>query len=92
MKTGKEIMLNYCQSVHTHDLDHLESCREVKEGLEKESYSLLDSHCPSVYGLGALYLEQCFIEDIPSTWVTNREQDEQCKKCWRLAMDTLFTD
>ena len=48
MKTGKEIILNYCDNIKTGDIDHLQACINIRESLRRnENYrSYLYDHCP----------------------------------------------
>lgn len=57
MKTNKEIILEYCDNVQTGDIDHLQSCIDVRNALRNTELSherlldRLDGPCPSSMGL-----------------------------------------
>jgi len=80
MKTGKEIILDYCENVQTGDIDHLQACIDIKELLRKneDDRIYLISRCPSSFGLN--YIGLCEINDIGF-------YEEQCKECWDKALN-----
>lgn len=88
MSSGKELVLEYCAAIQTHDIDHLQSCidneRDIKSGKYLQSGWEL-SGCPSSYGLPE-FLGLCFEEEIKGY----KEQCEQCRTCWREALDSNF--
>ena len=88
MRSGKEIVLEYCETVETHDINHLHSSiengRDIKSGeYLEDKYEL--SSCPSAYGLDE-WDGLCFEEEVKG----NKAQGEQCRKCWLQALDTEF--
>ena len=91
MRSGKEIVLEYCANIETHDVDHLVSCldneKDIKSGeYLKDGYEL--SGCPASYGLDGLdeLNELCFKEETKNF----KEQYEQCRKCWIQALESNF--
>ena len=54
MKTGKDIILEYCRTVESHSIELLEACQDIESGLTKkldwdtQYYNYLDGHCPSI--------------------------------------------
>lgn len=93
MKTGKEIMLEYCKTIKTHSIDHLQDCKDIEIGLTKyDSHrydNYLDGHCPSSFGLDN-YEGQCYINELSSPIKYTDEQCEQCKLCWKIAEKEEF--
>jgi hypothetical protein len=81
LENGKEIILNYCKTVKTHDIDHLQSSIENVWYIEKNDYEMLNG-CPSTYGLDD-YVGFCEIENVGQEW---EKQKEQCLKCWKNAL------
>ena len=75
MRKGKEVMIEYCENVLSHSVEHLESCLEVERGLKNDSYIDLDSHCPSSYGLDNYEGECEFISEC------------SCERCWNVAKE-----
>lgn len=58
IKTGKEIILNYCKNIKTHSIQHLEDCLFIEETIEYYDdinellVRLSDSdYCPADFGL-----------------------------------------
>ncbi len=86
MRSGEEIVLEYCDTIKTHDIDHLRSClnnaRDIREG-KHFKYEL--SGCPSSYGLDE-WDGLCFEEEVKGF----KAQSEQCKKCWIQALEDNF--
>jgi hypothetical protein len=85
MKTGREVILNYCNKIlNLVDLDHLHACKEVKHGVEGGHIDFLieQRHCPDDYGLEN-FVGDCEFEEIKSNY---KKRLEQCKKCWNRAL------
>lgn len=82
MITGKEIILNYCSTVKTHDIEHLQKAIENEKYIKAEKYEMLNG-CPSTYGLDN-HIGLCEKENIENDFVL---QDEQCLKCWKEALE-----
>jgi hypothetical protein len=80
-KTGKDVILEYCDTVKTHDIDHLQSCldneRDIRNGKTKDL-----SGCPSSYGLDD-FDGLCFEEEVKGY----KAQCEQCNRCWAQALE-----
>ena len=87
MKTGKEIILNYCDNIKTGDIDHLQACINIRESLRRnENYrSYLYDHCPGAFGLDD-FIGDCEIENAD---IGSKEQLKQCKKCWNRALNMI---
>lgn len=88
MKSGKEIVLNYCKEVLTNDIDHLQSCKDneidIKSGKYlKDNYEL--SGCPSNYGLDEVD-GLCFEEEVKGY----QNQKKQCISCWKKALEDNY--
>lgn len=82
MSNGKEVILNYCKTVQTHDIDHLQSAIENTKYIEKGEYHMLNG-CPSTYGLDD-FVGLCEIEDVGQDW---ERQSKQCLSCWKKALE-----
>lgn len=86
MKSGKEIILEYCDNVKTHDIDHLQSCLDNANDIRANKYLEYElSGCPSSYGLKE-WDGLCFEEEVKGY----KAQCEQCKRCWIQALETEF--
>ena len=87
MKTGKEIILNYCDNIKTGDIDHLQACINIRESLRRnENYrSYLYDHCPGAFGLDD-FIGDCEIENAD---IGSKEQLKQCKECWNRALNVI---
>ena len=83
MKTGKEIILNYCENVKTDSVEHLEVCNDIKEDLKNNTRKHLIYHCPSAFGLNN-FTGLCEIYD--------ENTDEQCSKCWDEALKVIVCE
>ena len=76
-QTNKEIILEYCDNVQTGDMDHLQSCIDVRNALRNtnidhnELLNRLDGSCASSVGLDD-YEGLCYETD----------GDHLCKRCW----------
>jgi hypothetical protein len=100
MKTGKEIIMNYCKNVQCHDIDHLSNCedvlielRKVDKGKEFE-YTNVDV-CPSSYGLDDFVGTCQLSKENEDTYdcLANTDWDkmcEFCQKCWLQALNLKF--
>ena len=76
MKTGKEIILNYCDNIQTGDIGHLQACIDIRESLrDNGDINYLYDHCPS----------DCEIKNV----IDFKEQLKQCKKCWNRALNMI---
>lgn len=85
MKTGKDIILEYCKNVSTNDIDYLQGCNDVVLSLEREGVNYHLDHCPSSVGLDD------FRGDCEDHEVSQDEQDDQCKRCWERALNMEVT-
>jgi hypothetical protein len=82
MKSGKDVVLEYCSTVKTHDIDHLQSCLDNERDIKNGKYDDLSS-CPSSFGLDD-FDGLCFEEEVKGL----REQYEQCRRCWITALES----
>ena len=84
MKTGKEIILDYCDNIKTGDIDHLQSCIDIRESLrrDKNDRNYLISHCPGAFGLDD-FIGDCKIKNVG---IDSKEQLKQCEECWDKAL------
>lgn len=86
---NKQRILTYCNNVKSgiNDIDHLYNCIDIINAIEKSDGSEYDlDFCANNYGLDE-YVGLCEIESLsPSKYSTN-DQIEQCKKCWKIALD-----
>lgn len=80
MKTGKDIILNYCETVKTSIIDHLQDCMDNKRDIENGDISLL-AGCPMNFGLDDLE-GLCEKEEVHG-W---EAQSVQCLTCWKKAL------
>lgn len=78
MSNEKEIILKYCKTVKTHDIEHLEKSIENARYIENGQYEMLNG-CPSAYGLDD-HVGLCEIENVGQDY---KLQSEQCLKCWK---------
>jgi len=85
MKTGKEIILDYCENIKTGDIDHLQACIDIRESLKRNfiDKTYLLSHCPSTFGLDK-FIGECEKE---SVGIDSKEQIKQCELCWDRALE-----
>jgi len=84
MKTGKEIILDYCDNIKTGDIDHLQACIDIRESLrDKSDINYFYDHCPSAFGLDD-FTGDCEIENVG---IDSKEQLKQCRKCWDRALN-----
>ena len=84
MKTGKKIILKYCNNIKTGDVDHLQASIDIKNALRKNiiDKTYLISHCPSAFGLDD-FIGECEKEYVS----TYSKQIKQCKLCWDRALE-----
>ena len=76
MKTGKEIILNYCDNIQTGDIGHLQACIDIRESLrDNGDINYLYDHCPGEFGLDD-FTGDCEIKNV----IDFKEQLKQCKK------------
>ena len=86
MKTGKEIILDYCDNIETGDIDHLQSCIDIREALRNNGdINYLYYHCPGNYGIDD-FIGECEIITVDRN---HQEQLKQCKKCWDRALNMI---
>jgi len=85
MKTGKEIILEYCNNIKTGDIDHLQACIDIRESLRRndKDKNYLISHCPNVFGLDD-FIGECEKENVG---IDSKEVLKQCEKCWNIAIE-----
>jgi len=85
MKTGKEIILEYCDNIKTGDINHLQACIDIKESLRRndKDRNYLISHCPNAFGLDE-YIGECEKENVG---IDSKEVLKQCEKCWDRALE-----
>jgi len=86
MKTGRDIILEYCKNVSTNDIDYLQGCNDVVLSLEREGVNYHFDHCPSSYGIDNFFDGDCSEHE-----VDEKEQDDQCKRCWERALSMEVT-
>lgn len=86
MKTGRDIILEYCKNVSTNDIDYLHGCNDVVLSLEREGVNYHFDHCPSSYGIDNFFNGDCEEHE-----VSQDEQDDQCKRCWERALTMEVT-
>ena len=86
MKTGKEIILEYCDNIKTGDIDHLQACIDIRESLRRDENdrNYLISHCPGEFGLDD-FTGDCEIKNV----IDFKEQLKQCKECWNRALNVI---
>ena len=86
MKTGKEIILDYCNNIKTGDIDRLQACIDIRESLRKDDKdrNYLVSHCPGTFGLDN-FIGECEIENFELGY----DSIKQCKKCWDKALNVI---
>lgn len=82
MSEKRELILNYCKTLQTHDVEHLQSAIENQRLIEKGEYDMLNG-CPSTYGLDD-YVGLCEEEDVGQDF---KKQNLQCLNCWKKALD-----
>jgi len=87
MKTGKEIILDYCDNIKTGDIEHLQGCINIRESLRRyeNDRNYLISYCPSAFGLDD-FTGDCEIENVG---IDFKEQLKQCEKCWDRALNVI---
>lgn len=86
MKTGRDIILEYCKNVSTNDIDYLQGCNDVVLSLERDGVNYHFDHCPSSYGIDNFFNGDCAEHE-----VSQDEQDDQCKRCWERALNMEVT-
>lgn len=82
--TGKEVVINFCENVETHDIDYLENVLNNLHVLKKNQPVADLSGCPSSYGL-EYYEGLCFQEDTKN--MSLKEKEKMCNDCWRKALE-----
>lgn len=85
MKRGKDIILEYCSTVQTHDIDHLQNAIDNERTIKNDEYEDL-SGCPMNYGLDN-YEGLCETRDDYEK-LSYKEQCEMCNKCWKQALES----
>ena len=87
MKTGKEIILDYCDNIKTGDIDYLQACIDIRESLRRDENdrNYLISHCPGAFGLDD-FIGDCEIGNVD---IGSKEQLKQCVKCWDRALNVI---
>lgn len=83
---SKDIILNYCKAVKTHDINHLQNALDNERCITYEEYDKM-SGCPSNFGLDS-YIGLCEIEVVDSLG----KQEQQCLKCWKQALGVEETE
>jgi hypothetical protein len=81
LSNGKDIILKYCSQYTESSLEHIQNAIDNKRLIEQGRYSEL-SGCPSSYGLDD-FNGLCFEEKVEG----NKEQYEQCERCWKKALN-----
>jgi len=81
MKTGKDVILNYCETIKTHDIEHLQNCLDNEKDIKNGDLSIL-AGCPMNFGLDD-FEGLCEKEDVHG-W---QAQSLQCYNCWRQALE-----
>lgn len=82
--TGKDIVINYCKNIETHDVEYLERALNNLTILEKNGAIENLEGCPTNYGLES-YEELCFQTD--TEYMSNKEKEKMCDECWRKALE-----
>lgn len=87
---GKDIILKYCDTVETHDINHLENCLDNGRLIKELNNDINIDYgyfcgCPSSCGLDFYFEGLCHIED-----VDDNLQDKQCEQCWKEALEGEF--
>lgn len=90
MKTSNRVkILNYCETVQCgiNGIDHLENCLDIINALNQKDGSEYDlNFCAFNYGLEE-YKGLCEIKSLSPTKYSPDDQIDQCKKCWKIALD-----
>ena len=103
MKTGKEIILNYCENVSSDRIDHLKDCEDIKHNLMQNEYNEKDltDHCITSFIPEDFngFVELCLTNPIvhcdvhPGCHQGDRiieEKFKQCRICWENALAKEF--
>lgn len=83
MTNNKLTVIQYCGSVKTHDIDHLQNAIDNKRSIEGNQYENLVG-CPSAYGLDD-HEGLCGKIDVGKDY---EKQKEQCLQCWTNALES----
>jgi hypothetical protein len=83
LNSEKEIILKYCKTVKTHDIDHLQDAIENARYIESGEYKMMNG-CPSSYGVEE-HVGICEIEE-HKDWDINKLTD-MCNRCWKNVLD-----
>lgn len=88
MRSGEEIVLEYCDKVETHDIEHLQSSHDNAREIRNGNYLKWElSGCPSSFGLSEEEWQGlCYEEEVKGY----KAQCEQCKNCWIKALEENF--
>lgn len=78
MMNNKDTILEYCKTVMTHDIDHLQNAIENARYIENGEYEMMNG-CPSAYGLD-YHVGICEIEEIDD--YTEPQKIDMCNRCW----------
>lgn len=100
MKTGKEIILEYCKSVVSYSIEFLEACNNIKDCLSGKEYAkdYIDDYCFSTFIEDDFkgFVKECKINPIkyPEGQYgcdgIYEQRSQQCKLCWENALKKEF--
>jgi hypothetical protein len=83
LTNNKLTVIQYCGSVKTHDIDHLQNAIDNKRSIEGNQYEKLTG-CPSAYGIDH-YVGLCETIDVGKDY---EKQNEQCLQYWTNALES----
>ena len=103
MRTGKEIILNYCKNVSSDKIDNFQDCEDIKHCLMQDKYNACDLsyHCIISFIPENFkgFVELCLTNPIVHCDVhlgchqgdrIVEEKIEQCRVCWKNALEQEF--
>ena len=79
MSSEREIILNYCKTVETNDIEHLQNAIENARYIKDSDYKMMNG-CPSTYGLDE-HVGLCEIEETDD--YKEPQKTDMCNRCWK---------
>jgi hypothetical protein len=83
LSNQKEVILNYCKTIETHDVDHLQDAIENARYIKNGEYKMMNG-CPCNYGLDD-HIGLCEIEETDD--YTEQQKTDMCDRCWKQVLD-----
>ena len=82
MKTGKQIIMEYCGKYTQESIEHIQNAIDVKYFLKNDKIDSLVGYCPSSYGLND-FTGECDDKE----YSYSEDAHITCKRCWGKALN-----